>query len=103
MQTSSLNLRCQAKFLAALSTILLIQSELTSSPPPGLKLIDSLRDLSNGAHVATHITVAKFGGTSIQDSAAFARVAQIVKAKQRGPLVVVVSAMSGVTDALIAS
>ena len=53
--------------------------------------------------MATHITVAKFGGTSIQDSAAFARVAQIVKAKQRGPLVVVVSAMSGVTDALIAS
>jgi aspartate kinase len=53
--------------------------------------------------VATHITVAKFGGTSIQDSDAFKRVAQIVKAKQPWPLVVVVSAMSGVTDALIAS
>lgn len=53
--------------------------------------------------MATQISVAKFGGTSIQDSAAFARVAQIVKAKQRAPLVVVVSAMSGVTDALIAS
>ena len=53
--------------------------------------------------MATHITVAKFGGTSIQDSAAFKRVAQIVIAKQSLPLVVVVSAMSGVTDALIAS
>ena len=53
--------------------------------------------------MATHITVAKFGGTSIQDSDAFKRVAEIVKAKQSQPLVVVVSAMSRVTDALIAS
>ncbi|HEY3580808.1 MAG TPA: aspartate kinase [Pyrinomonadaceae bacterium] len=53
--------------------------------------------------MATHITVTKFGGTSIQDGAAFKRVAQIVKAKQSQPLVVVVSAMSRVTDALIAS
>jgi len=53
--------------------------------------------------VATHITVAKFGGTSIQDSAAFQRVAQIVKAKQAEPLVIVASAMSGVTDTLIGS
>src|SRR6185369_6844338 len=60
-------------------------------------------DRPNGVHVATHITVAKFGGTSIQDSAAFKRVAQIVKAKQSQPLVLVVSAMSRVTDALIAS
>jgi aspartate kinase len=53
--------------------------------------------------VATHITVLKFGGTSIQDRAAFERVAQIVKAKQSATPVVVVSAMSGVTDALIES
>jgi aspartate kinase len=53
--------------------------------------------------VATHITVAKFGGTSIQDSDAFKRVAQIVGTRQPWPMVVVVSAMSGVTDALIAS
>jgi aspartate kinase len=53
--------------------------------------------------VGTHITVVKFGGTSIQDGTAFERVAQIVKAKRKSALVVVVSAMSGVTDALIAS
>lgn len=53
--------------------------------------------------MSTHITVVKFGGTSIQDGAAFERVARIVKAKKKSPLVVVVSAMSGVTDALIAS
>ena len=53
--------------------------------------------------MTTHITVVKFGGTSIQDADAFERVAQIVKAKKKSPLVVVVSAMSGVTDALIAT
>jgi len=53
--------------------------------------------------VNTHITVVKFGGTSIQDGDAFARVAQIVKEKRRSRLIVVVSAMSGVTDALIRS
>jgi aspartate kinase len=53
--------------------------------------------------VATHITVIKFGGTSIQDAPAFERVAQIVKTRESSPLIVVASAMSGVTDALIAS
>lgn len=53
--------------------------------------------------MATHITVVKFGGTSIQDAPAFERVARIVKAKQSPALIVVASAMSGVTDALIAS
>jgi aspartate kinase len=53
--------------------------------------------------VATHITVLKFGGTSIQDAPAFTRVAQIVKSKDSSPLIVVASAMSGVTDALIKS
>lgn len=53
--------------------------------------------------VATHITVVKFGGTSIQDAPAFERVAQIIKGKESSPLIVVASAMSGVTDALIAS
>ena len=50
----------------------------------------------------THITLVKFGGTSIQDAPAFERVAQIVKTKTSSPLIVVASAMSGVTDALIA-
>ena len=53
--------------------------------------------------MATHITIIKFGGTSIQDSAAFARVAEIIKVRTKSPLVVIVSAMSGVTNALIES
>lgn len=50
---------------------------------------------------ATQITVLKFGGTSIQNGAAFARVAAIIKAKRSAALVVIVSAMSGMTNALI--
>jgi aspartate kinase len=53
--------------------------------------------------VAAQIRVIKFGGTSIQDRVAFARVARIVTAKRPRALVVIVSAMSGVTDALIES
>jgi aspartate kinase len=45
----------------------------------------------------------KFGGTSLEDGQAFQRVARIVKANVSSNLVVVVSAMSGVTDALISS
>src|SRR6266550_1881928 len=48
-------------------------------------------------------TVLKFGGTSVQDAAAFERVAEIVRAERRVRPLVVVSAMSGVTDALLAS
>ena len=45
----------------------------------------------------------KFGGTSVEDAqSAFARVADIVFQSPRRP-VVVVSAMSGMTDALLAS
>ena len=44
----------------------------------------------------------KFGGTSVGDAACIGRVAQIVKeASREGPIVVVVSAMSGVTNQLI--
>lgn len=44
----------------------------------------------------------KFGGTSVGDAACIARVAQIVKqAGDEGPIVAVVSAMSGVTNRLI--
>jgi bifunctional aspartokinase / homoserine dehydrogenase 1 len=44
----------------------------------------------------------KFGGTSVGDASCMARVAQIVKdASHEGPVVVVVSAMSGVTNRLI--
>lgn len=45
----------------------------------------------------------KFGGTSLEDGQAFQRVAHIVDSNVSENLVVVVSAMSGVTDALINS
>ena len=43
----------------------------------------------------------KFGGTSVQDASAFARVAEIVRGESANSPVVVTSAMSKVTDALI--
>ena len=46
----------------------------------------------------------KFGGTSVEDARAFVRVARIIGARrEESPIVVVVSAMSRVTDALLAS
>ncbi|MDQ1589726.1 MAG: aspartate kinase [Pyrinomonadaceae bacterium] len=45
----------------------------------------------------------KFGGTSVEDARAFARVARIIGARRDERPVVVVSAMSRVTDALLAS
>jgi aspartate kinase len=45
----------------------------------------------------------KFGGTSVQDAAAISRVADIVRSRVARKPVVVVSAMSKVTDALIAA
>ncbi len=52
--------------------------------------------------MATNIRVLKFGGTSVADRAAFQRAVEIVRANRTSKVVVVVSAMSGVTDALIA-
>jgi aspartate kinase (monofunctional class) len=51
----------------------------------------------------TSPTVLKFGGTSVADADAFARVAAIVMSHGGPHPVVVVSAMSGVTDALVAA
>ncbi|MBK7707609.1 MAG: lysine-sensitive aspartokinase 3 [Acidobacteria bacterium] len=48
-------------------------------------------------------TVMKFGGTSVQDADAFARVAEIVAGERENSPVVVTSAMSKVTDALLAA
>jgi aspartate kinase len=45
----------------------------------------------------------KFGGTSVADAAAFENVARIVAAHRDASPVVVVSAMSGVTDSLLAA
>jgi aspartate kinase len=47
--------------------------------------------------------VMKFGGTSVEDAAAFARVAEIVISRRELHPVIVVSAMSRMTDALVAS
>ncbi|HKV36608.1 MAG TPA: lysine-sensitive aspartokinase 3 [Pyrinomonadaceae bacterium] len=47
--------------------------------------------------------VMKFGGTSVADAAALENVARIVAARRDQAPVVVVSAMSGVTDALLSS
>jgi aspartate kinase len=47
--------------------------------------------------------VMKFGGTSVADTRAFENVARIVAAKRDASPLVVVSAMSGITDALLAS
>src|SRR5256885_12504722 len=43
----------------------------------------------------------KFGGASLADAAAIGQAVRIVQAQRPEPLVVVVSAMSGVTDALL--
>ncbi|HJQ33829.1 MAG TPA: lysine-sensitive aspartokinase 3 [Pyrinomonadaceae bacterium] len=48
-------------------------------------------------------TVMKFGGTSVEDAAAFERVAALVASERAGRPVVVVSAMSRFTDALLAA
>jgi aspartate kinase len=48
-------------------------------------------------------TVMKFGGTSVADAATFENVARIVTAEREASPVVVVSAMSGVTDSLLAA
>ena len=48
-------------------------------------------------------TVMKFGGTSVADAHAFENVARIVASQSSASPVVVVSAMSGVTDALLAA
>ena len=47
--------------------------------------------------------VMKFGGTSVADAAAFENVARIVSADRAASPIVVVSAMSGVTDSLLAA
>ena len=47
--------------------------------------------------------VMKFGGTSVADAAAFENVARIVASERDAAPVVVVSAMSGVTDSLLAA
>jgi aspartate kinase len=47
------------------------------------------------------VIVVKFGGTSVGDAAAIGRAAEIVRGRMPGRPLVVVSAMAGVTNALI--
>jgi aspartate kinase len=64
----------------------------------------SLNDRSESNQpVRTKPTIMKFGGTSVEDSAAFRNVAHIVKAASPPPIVIVVSAIGGFTDALLSS
>ena len=51
----------------------------------------------------TYPIVVKFGGTSVQDAAAFERAGGIVRSHGGARPVVVVSALSGMTDALLAA
>ena len=46
--------------------------------------------------------VHKFGGSSLADAECFRRVAAILRAQQEPAQIIVVSAMHGVTDALVA-
>jgi aspartate kinase len=46
--------------------------------------------------------VCKFGGTSVMDAAAIARMTEIIRARTADRTVVVISALAGVTDALLA-
>ena len=53
--------------------------------------------------ISLNPTVMKFGGTSVEDASAFERVAEIVQSKAGARPIVVVSAMSRFTDALLCS
>jgi len=53
--------------------------------------------------VPEKLTILKFGGSSLEDASAFERVARIVCSCANSSRVVVVSAMSGLTDALLTS
>ncbi|MGH9900053.1 MAG: hypothetical protein ACRD4L_14505, partial [Pyrinomonadaceae bacterium] len=62
-----------------------------------------MRVSSNLLKINDHPLVMKFGGTSVENSQAFKRVANIIEKAVDKKIVVVVSAMSRVTDALLES
>src|SRR2546430_7458880 len=47
------------------------------------------------------LEIHKFGGASLANGAAIAHAVSVIRAQRPAPLVVVVSAMAGVTDALL--
>ena len=61
-------------------------------------MLDTMKEQ---AQMTSKWRVYKFGGTSLKDATMFQRVAEILKAERNRPLAVVVSAMAGVTDALM--
>jgi aspartate kinase len=56
----------------------------------------------DGSGAVFLMVIMKFGGTSVEDAPAIRRVAKIVRSRQRRNPVVVVSALAGVTDRLVA-
>jgi len=65
---------------------------------------DSLaRPADPPAHAAARTVAHKFGGSSLADAARIRHVAALLRARDDLEQVVVVSAMQGVTDALIAA
>jgi aspartate kinase len=75
--------------------------------PSAIKASQATVDISSPLKLVKNmpakITVMKFGGTSLEDRLAFERVARIVSSHKRESLVIVVSAMSLVTEALLLS
>jgi aspartate kinase len=66
-------------------------------------LLMFLRTIGIFSSLSLKPIIMKFGGTSVEDVRAFERVSRIVRAHAGEPTVVVVSAMSRMTDALLAS
>src|SRR5580700_6296897 len=69
---------------------------------PDLLPATTIRRATGLSQMKSFLQVMKFGGTSVGDASCIARVTEIVaKSARQNPLVVVVSAMSGVTNRLI--
>src|SRR2546425_7908933 len=67
-------------------------------PPHAAAIASSLSQRVNTLTNVAH----KFGGTSMADATRIRHVAELVRARPEATQIVVVSAMSGVTDALLA-
>ena len=72
---------------------------MTTLAPPSSPVATASKP-TQGHGVLTHVAH-KFGGTSMADATRIRHVADLVRSRQEAAQVVVVSAMSGVTDALL--
>ena len=69
---------------------------------PGCQLDATVGNWPAGSEMKPRLQVMKFGGTSVGDASCITRTAKIIeRAAKENPCVVVVSAMSGVTNRLI--